>query len=263
MASRGRVLSSQTLALTLVLALAAFSRFAPPASSSESLDEATVRRLECSDWRVRYCLATEKKVGSATDRTVLERLIRDRNEKVANQASTRYLGTFIHVDTKFLREHVSLYYRLPVGILFPEQPDITSAKFHKSMLGEDVERAAAGPSIRVIGLIGSKDDAVQLRPFASSKNPYVAKVAAVAIARLGFERDGAVALKRIVERPIVSSSNLYHQIDSLRLLAEVDEEYFKSMLPVFSKEARGHECTTPGRWWRLTEIAWSQGLEIN
>lgn len=263
MTRRSRTLSCRALALTLALAGATFSCSVSTAKSSGSLDDVTVRRLECSDWRVRYCLATEERIGSGMDRTVLERLIRDRNQKVANQASISYLGTFVRVDTEFLREHVSLYYRLPGGMDWPELPDISSAKFHRSMLGADVESASAGSSIRVLGVIGAKADVRLLRPFAESKNAYVAKVAAIAIARLGDETEGGAALKRIVERPISSSSDLFHQIDALRLLAELDARYFERMLPAFAREAKGLDCTTPARWWRLTQIAWGRGYEVN
>jgi len=251
------------LALLIVLAGATLSLTEARDKSPASPDELTTKRLECPDWRVRYCLAIPGDwVGSATDRTVLERLTRDRDERVAGQASIAYLRTFVRVDRYFLRRNVGLYYQVPDGLNFPEPPDVTSVRFHKSMLGNDSKDAAAGPSLRVIGIIGTKEDAPALRPFAASENPYVAKVAAVAMIRLGHAKDGIDALRKIVERT-VSSGGLHHQIDSLRLLAEVDPAYFERVLPAFAKRVRDHECTVPRHWWRLTRVAWSRGREVN
>ena len=258
--TRGSLAAAFALTLTGAVVLC-FTRPASPAASS---DEYTARRLACSDWRVRYCLATEEGQGSAADRDVLEKLIRDPDQRVANQASNRYLGAFVRVDREFLREHVSVYYQLPPGDdHWSKAPDIASAEFHRSRLGVDVERAGVAPNIRVLGLVGGASDRRLLGPFAASANPYVAVTAAVAIARLGDETEGGDALERIVERPITSSGDLHHQIDALRLLAELRPKSFETAPPSFARVAKGHDCTTPARWWQLTRIAWSLGYEIN
>jgi len=245
------------LALLVVLAGAALSL----SEARDTLDDLTVRRLECPDWRVRYCLAIGDWLGTAADRVVLERLIRDPDERVAGQASIAYLMTFVHVDRAFLREHVGLYYQVPVGLDPAEPPDIASVGFHRSMLGV-MKGAAVGPNLRVIGVIGTEEDAPALRPFAASGNPYVAKVAAVALIRLGQGKEGVDALKKIVERT-VTAGGISHQIDALRLLGRVDPASFDRALPAFAKRVRDHESTVPRHWWELTRVAWNRGREVN
>ena len=230
--------------------------------SSVALDVSTTKRLECADWRVRYCLANGSRIGTDADRAVLERLIRDSNEKVPAQATVAYLYTFVRVDSRFLRDHVDYFYRLPVGISFITTPDISSVNFHRSMLESAGESPAMASNIQVIGIIGDKHDAAVIRPFLSNSNSYVSYTAAIALARLGFADEAAAALLQQIKQP-ASDGLLFYQIESLRMLAELDMNSFQQALPEFAARVSHQECTTPARWWRLTQIAWRHGLEIN
>ncbi|MEN8254852.1 MAG: hypothetical protein ABFR33_05215 [Verrucomicrobiota bacterium] len=142
------------------------------------------------------------------------------------------------------------------------RPDITSLEYHLEMLGARKGNPHVAENIQVIGIIGNPDDASVLTPYLESSNPYVVQAAAVALVRLGHKNEGVYALRGIVDQ-VGTPETLYYLVNSLRLLAEIDSEYFRDTIVEFSEKINRLEFITPAQWSRLTHIAWRHGFEIN
>lgn len=230
-------------------------------TNSVALDAYTLRRLQCPDWRVRYCLLGGPRMGTLSDRTVLEMLIRDEHKGVAGQAAVAYLLTFASVDRMFLRDHVDLFYRLPNGLDFMGTPEMSSIEFHRNMLKSRSLGSSLAQNIQAIGIIGKEADVQTIRPFLQDSNSYLGCTAAVAAFRLGHKDDAIATLVTIIKQPI-SDESIFYQLESLRILGQMDINSFQKALPALVVAMRQRSNTTPGEWWRLTEIAWHYGFEV-
>ncbi|UCE65074.1 MAG: hypothetical protein JSU85_09335 [Candidatus Zixiibacteriota bacterium] len=67
-----------------------------------------IERLHSNRWQVRYCLLYDLSERDAEKKRVLELLINDENNKVAQQAHMAYLG-FIDIDKTLFRPELYFY----------------------------------------------------------------------------------------------------------------------------------------------------------
>jgi hypothetical protein len=234
-------------------------------ASSAELDKRipyVEQRLHSSRWQVRYSLLQELDGRDKETKALLEKLVRDANEHVANQALVRYISNFVIVDKKLFDPDIYLPGKYPLDSLPKDgrnralveyclgRKDIAfDGKIYDTEPAIPVldishqDRPEMSGSLTIVGLLGDVEDAKRLHPFLESTNPYVALSACIAVIRLGDKAAGDKALCSLIDR--VGLKDGYYTIQALYALREVDRPAFVRLARRILAQTRGQEGIDP------------------
>ena len=183
-----------------------------------------MERLHSDRWKVRYCLLGDLKGRDIETKRVLETLMGDENKSVANQATVRYLYSFVDIDKTLFKPE--LYFYGKVGDGFPEPGLLSEERYddlaencihHLKSVPLDI--TSIYPILTVVGILGKPSDAEVLYPFLQSTNDYVIFGAAKAVIRLGDKKKGTEALQRLAGKD--PSKHLHYVAQALYALKEM------------------------------------------
>ncbi len=233
------------LAALLLAGPAAAEPPVAPAPPAEAPDFA--QRLHSGRWEVRYGLLGELTGRDAGARQALERLVRDPNPRVANQALVRLLDQFVRVDRSLFdvgvylgpggagepledlspRELVAYCLREPgrgpvLGAMKRLTRVVSLRGAGARPLADDLapmENPRTDLALTIIGLVGEPGDAAALRPSLDAENDYVALTAAKAAIRLGDEPAGVATLLRLARQE--PGEHLHYVTEALYALREL------------------------------------------
>ena len=221
-------------------------------------------RLHSKRWQVRYSLLGDLDGIDETSKRSLEVLVKDGNNKVANQALVRYLISFVNVDKKLFDPKTFAPGAYPVTVLPEENPrralveyclgrrEIPPAGRFANGWGrplavlrvENRDDAELARSLTVVGVRGEPEDAKALYPFLESANEYVALEAAKAVIRLGGKTKGAEALRRLAGRDV--TKDLHYVTQALEALRQIDDpEFRQTTLEILARVRKNADVIQP------------------
>ncbi|MDA8242961.1 MAG: hypothetical protein M0025_02445 [Elusimicrobia bacterium] len=215
-------------------------------------------RISAKDWRVRYALAVESNNTRCVPRSDFEKLIRDGDARVSNQALVAYLYRFAIINSDLVREHLE---KLPIGPLaggkWSGGQDYKTVKFQVAMLDNlNIDNPHNGERIEYIGILGSKSDKAVLLPFLKATNEYVLYKLALAFVRLGDKETGMTVLKRILQ--FNPETSLYYQTKAVYILDELDGDAARKAYATLAEAVQKSKSIQPGNY----NEHFIQGLEL-
>lgn len=206
------------------------------------------QRLKSTRWEVRYSIACGLDGRDDETKRAIETLIKDKNQRVANQALVCYVNNFVNIDRGLFDPRVYVPGRFPVTGLPEAEPN-------KALVDYCLGRRQIVPnggfcgdmqtviivldpkkkddprnheSLTIVGILGRLEDASMLYPFLESTNDYVVLGAAKALVRLGDKAKAMEALVRLTE--IDALNHLYYVTEALYVLREAEHPDYRSLV---------------------------------
>lgn len=207
------------------------------------------QRLHSKRLEVRYYLACQIDGRDDETKRVIETLIQDKHQGVANQALVRYVNNFVRIDRTLFNAKVYTPGRFPVTDLPEKEPSKALVDYclgrrsiapSGGFCGGDMQpiievldpRKTDDPrnheSLTIVGILGQPEDAPLLYPFLESTNDFVVIGAAKALLRLGDKEKALKALVRLIGQD--ARTHLFYVTEALYVLREVEHPEYRSLV---------------------------------
>ena len=207
------------------------------------------QRLRSTRCEVRYYLLHDLTRRDLETKRVLETLVRDEHNGVANQALVRYVNSFVDIEKALFRPELYVPGRFSIADLPEEDPDKALVDYclarreipwkggfrHDDMQPvlpvldpAQLDNPRMHESLAIVGILGRPEDAKALYPFLQSTNDYVVLGAAKAVIRLGDKTKGLEALSRLTEKDPLK--HLYYVTEALHVLKEMSHPHLKTIV---------------------------------
>jgi HEAT repeat protein len=188
---------------------------------------------------------------------ILETLVQDKNEKVAQQATVRYVNSFMHLKAGLIKPQLLIPHSMT------KRPDMSDKAKIRAVIDYCLgtrpypEQTRHGPSLKVledknwneprivttinlVGLFGEPNDAAKLLPALRSENDYVLLNAAKALHRLGHKKPAVEALKKLAKKDV--GHHLFYVTEAIYALKEIGDDSYQDLIA--GAMAKGKELET-------------------